>query len=111
MTAPTTRLSYGDAYDAWDRAKEDPKGIRIQFPDFAAAATFRSRLHYARQVDRRDNLQIYDEGEPLYGRSVYDTLAVSIKQDSDDEWWVYIRHVSLSDKIIESLSEMDDAAE
>ncbi len=113
MTAPTTRLSYGDAYDALDRAKDDPKGIRVKFEDFAGAATFRSRLHYARQVDRKDNLQIYeeDQGNPLYGRSVYDTLVVRIKPDTEGCSWVYIEHASIGDRVVESLSEMDDAAE
>lgn len=111
MTAPTTRLSYGDSYDALDRAKDDPKGIRIRFKDYAEASTFRSRLHYARQVDRRDNLQIYDESDPLFGRSVYDTLVVRIREDTEGAWWVYIEHASIEDKVVESLSEIEDAAE
>ena len=111
MTAPTTRLSYGDAYEAFDRAKDDPKGIRVKFEDFAGAATFRSRLHYARQVDRRDNLQIYEESDPLYGRSVYDTLVVRIKPDTEGCSWVYIEHASIGDRVVESLSELDNAAE
>jgi hypothetical protein len=111
MTAPTTRLSYGDAYDALDRAKDDLKGIRIKFSDYAAACTFRSRLHYARTVDRRDNTQIYDEGDPLYGRSVYDPLVVRIKEDTEGAWWVYVEHASIDSMIVESLSELDDAAE
>ena len=104
MTAPTTRLSYGDAYDALDRAKDDAKGIRLRFDDFAAAATFRSRLHYARQVDRRDNIEIYDSSDPLHGRSVYDPLVVRIKQDSESLWWVYIEHASIEHMVVESLS-------
>lgn len=112
MTAPTTRLSYGDAYDALERAKDDPKGIRVRFKDNAAAQTFRSRLHYARQVDRRDNLQICSEDEPLYGRSVYDTLVVRIKEDTEGAWWVYIEHATLDERTVESLSEIEsDAAE
>ena len=111
MSAPTTRLSYGDAYDALDRAKDDKTGIRIKFKDYAEAHTFRSRLHYARQIDRRDNLQIYDESDQLYGRSVYDTLVARIKEDTEGAWWVYIQHAQLGDKVVESLSEIEDAAE
>lgn len=111
MTAPTTRLSYGDAYDALERAKEDEKGIRLRFDDYAAAATFRSRVHNARQVDRRDNAEIYDEdrGNPLYGRSVYDSLIVRIRQDTAGAWWVYIEHTSIEKMVVESLSEGDAA--
>ncbi len=110
MTAPTTRLSYGDAFDAFDRAKDDPKGIRLRFSDFAAAATFRSRLHNARSVDRRDNTTIYELGDALYGRSVYDPLIVRIRQDEESLWWVYIEHTSIDKMVVESLSE-EDAAE
>lgn len=104
MTAPTTRLSYGDAYDALDRAKDDPKGIRLRFDDWASACTFRSRLHNARSVDRRDNTTIYELGDPLYGRSAYDTLIVRIKEDTDGHHWVYIEHTSIDKMIVESLS-------
>lgn len=106
MTAPTTRLSYGDAYDALDRAKDDAKGIRLRFDDYSAAATFRSRVHYARAVDRRDNAQIYDESDPLFGRSAYDPLVVRIKQDSEGLWWVYIEHASIENMVVESLSDV-----
>lgn len=112
MTAPTTRLSYGDAYEALDLAKDDAKGIRLKQKDYAAACTFRSRIHYARQIDRRDNLEIYEPSDPLYGRSVYDTLVVRIKQDTEEAWWVYIEHATLKHVVIESLSEGEaDAAE
>lgn len=111
MTAPTTRLSYGDAYEALDLAKDDAKGIRLKQKDYASAATFRSRIHYARQVDRKDNLDIYDPGDPLFGRSVYDTLVVRLKQDTEGEWWVYIEHATIANMVVESLSEAEDAAE
>jgi hypothetical protein len=109
MTAPTTRLSYGDAYDALDRAKDDPKGIRIRFADLAAAQTFRSRVHNARQVDRRDNSTIYDPSDPLYGRSVYDPMIVRIRQDEEGFHWVYIEHTSIDKMVVENLSEADAA--
>ena len=108
MTAPTTRLSYGDAYDALDRAKDDAKGIRLRFDDKASAETFRARVHNARRVDREDNLTIYTQEDPLWGRSVYDPFIVRIKQDTEGAWWVYIEHTSLKNMVIESLS---DAAE
>lgn len=112
MTAPTTRLSYGDAYEALDLAKDDAKGIRLKQKDYAAACTFRSRIHYARQVDRRDNLEIYEPSDPLYGRSVYDTLVVRIKEDTEGAWWVYIEHATIANMVVESLSEAEgDVAE
>lgn len=111
MTAPTTRLSYGDAYEALDLAKDDAKGIRLKQKDYASAATFRSRIHYARQVDRKDNLDIYDPGDPLFGRSVYDTLVVRIKQDTENRWWIYIEHATIANMVVESLSEIEEDEE
>lgn len=104
MTAPATRLAYNDAFDAMNRALDDPTGIRIQVASKAEAYTLRSRLHYARRVDRSDNSHL-DESDELYGRSVYDPLVVRIKQDVEEEWWVYIERATLNHTVIESLSE------
>lgn len=111
MTAPTTRLSYGDAYEALDLAKDDAKGVRLKQKDYASACTFRSRIHYARQIDRKDNLECCDPGDPLYGRSAYDTLVVRIKQDTEGAWWVYIEHASIASMIVESLSKIEEDEE
>jgi hypothetical protein len=111
MTAASTRLSYLDAYEALDRAKDDSKGIRVKFSSISEAQTFRARLNYARVIDRRDNCSIYTENDPLYGRSVYDPLMARIRQDTEGGWWVYIEHTNLEERVVESLGEIEDAAE
>ena len=108
MTAPTTRLSYGAEFDAFERARDDAKGIRLRCDDHSAAQTLRSRLHNARKVDRVDNTHICEPTDPLYGRSVYDPLIVRIRQDTEGCYWVYIEHTSIDKMVVESLS---DAAE
>lgn len=104
MTAPTTRLAYNDAFEAMNKALDDPTGIRIQVGSLPEAYTLRSRLHYARRIDRRDNTNL-EETDELYGRSAFDPLIVRIKQDEEGEWWVYIERSTLKHNVIESLSE------
>jgi hypothetical protein len=36
---------------------------------------------------------------------------VRIKEDTEGAWWVYVEHASIDSMIVESLSELDDAAE
>src|SRR3974390_1203144 len=107
MTFSQTRLSYQDCYDVLERAKDDPKGIRIRFEARSRAMSLRSRRNYARQIDRRDNSLIYEETDPLYGRSVYDLLTVRVMPENGNEaWWVYIEHTSIDHLEIESLSDL-----
>lgn len=105
MTAPATRLAYGDAYEYLDRALDDPAGIRIECGSKAEAYTLRSRLHYARRVDRNDNSIALPLGDELHAKSVYDILVCRIKEDTTGGWWVYIERAVIGDKVIESLSE------
>jgi hypothetical protein len=108
MSAPATRFSYSECYEAWEKAKESPKGIRVQFATIEEATTFRQRLHKARSIDRTDNTIIYGQDDPLYGRSVYDPYMVRIRQDTEDFYWVYIIPVSIEMLKIESLDEIED---
>lgn len=104
MTAPATRLAYNDAFEAMNKALDDPTGIRIQVGTLAAAYTMRSRLHYARQIDRRDNSSLPEDDE-LYARSAFDVLIVRIKADVEGKYWVYIERSTLGNLVIEPLSE------
>jgi hypothetical protein len=109
MTAPTSRLAYLDAFEAWEKADADPRGIRLRFTTKENAQTFRSRLHNARSIDRSDNTVIYreDVDNPLYGRSVYDPFVVRLKEDEEGMWWIYIERSSIDRLVVESLSEME----
>lgn len=90
MSAPTSRQSYGDCYDLYDRAVDTQHGIRFRVESENAALHLRMRLNMARQIDRRDNRQIHKLGDPMFGSSIYDPVQVLIRADDDGIWWVYI---------------------
>lgn len=108
MTASTSRLSYQDCFDVLDQALEDTKGARVKFEGYSSASYFRSRLHNARQIDRKDNRDIHSEDmtHPMFGRSVYDKLIVRIVPETEFHW-VYIEHSSIDRLEVESLSQAE----
>lgn len=109
MSLSTSRLSYDDAFEFFERALTDPKGVRACFgQDEGAATHYRMRCHVARNIDRQENEKIYDKGAPLHGRSVYDVLTLRVVQDDDlGEWWVYATR-NVAPAVIESLSELEE---
>lgn len=92
MSSPTTRQAYADVYDIWDKALEDPLGIRMQLANFDKANHLRMRLHQARTIAREDNARLYAETptHPMWGASIYDKLQCRIYTDTDRVTWLYI---------------------
>lgn len=104
MSVSNSPLSYTDCYEVFDRAVADPRGVRMQMPDFDAANHFRMRLHYARKINRAKNAEIYEPGQPLYGTSVYDQLTVRIRTIGD-RTYLYLEKNDIVPGEIESLSD------
>ena len=90
MPLPDSLHAFTTEFEAFDRAVSAEKGIRIEFSDPAPARAYRARLHQARVLDRRENRVAYKEGDPMYGRSSYDSLRVTIREDTAGKHWVYI---------------------
>lgn len=111
MPVSNSRLSYSDCFTLFDKALEDSKGARYQVNKGLTrgdAWQFRLRMHNARQIDRRDNKDLFpDPGEPLHGRSIYDPLLIQIKQDVEEKWWIYVVHTEIEAGDIEALSELE----
>lgn len=104
MVVSTSRLAFSDCFDLMEKAINDPKGIRVKFATYEDAFNFRLRLHSARKIDRRDNLDTYSEGHPMHGRSIYDQITVRIKR-FDGGAWLRLERIDTREFIIESLSE------
>lgn len=115
MPVSNSRLSYSDCFTLFDKALEDSKGARYQVnggTNYGDSWQFRLRMHNARQIDRKDNKDIYpDPGERLHGRSLFDPLIIQIKQDVEGLWWIYVVHTEIDGSEIESLSELEANAE
>ncbi len=104
MPLSDSRLAYKDCYAFLDQALEDGKGARVPFSNFASASYFRMRCHQARTINKRENKQIYQKGDPMWGLSEYDQLVVRIKEDTEGEFWVYAEIHSTAALEIELLS-------
>lgn len=109
MSISTSRGSYKDCFDVWKAALDDAEGARVKMTDFDAANHFRMRMHTARAIDRRDNKEIYEQGDKMHGASIYDPLVVRIKNE-EGEFYVYVEHVGNSLGKIERLSSKEDDA-
>lgn len=114
MTISTTRMAYADIFEIYEKAMDDPKGVRIPFNTRGDAVYYRMRLHTARTIDRNDNIKLYAKGDPLYGQSKYDVLQVRIlhgvampEEDIVECWFVYIEPRDKGVGEIESLSEVE----
>lgn len=108
MPASTSRLSYCDCFDLFDKAITDAIGTRVRVKDESAAIHLKSRLHYARKLDRDENKDVYEIGDPLYAKSRYDTIKVSSKP-SKGSWWVYLERIDATIYEVESLNGIDES--
>jgi hypothetical protein len=83
--------AYRDCIEAFDRALETPKGIKIPCVSRGHAIRLRQRFNYCRYLDRDRSKDIYQPGDPMYGLSVYDTLELRIpKKGAPDAATLYI---------------------
>lgn len=90
MSLPNSLHSYTSEIEALDRARNAERGIRIEFPSRSRAVHYRSRLHYARSLDRRENTTAVPQSSPLYGKSDFDCISISLQDDTDGKWWLYL---------------------
>lgn len=68
--------AYPDIAEVFDRALASAKGIQLTFENANAVTTFCGRAHNYRYLDRKESKKVYNEGEPMYGRSAYDPLMI-----------------------------------
>ena len=110
MPRTDAKFAYEDCYAILDKALLDASGVRVGMLDEASCHTFRSRLNYARMLDRRQNRDAYDSSHPMHGQSEYDKLQFRIIEGDDEckrissPWWVYVEHLKMP-SVVESLSD------
>jgi hypothetical protein len=107
MSYPNSHMAYTDCFEVMDRALADEKGVRLLMADRTAAEYQRTRINYARKMNRRQNEKIYSDPEhPLHGASAYDKLVCRIKQ-YNGKCWLYVEHYAPIYKGIEDLTEIE----
>lgn len=107
MSFSNSRQSYKDCEDFLDKALSDPTGARRFVGDHGQATYFRHRCNHFRTLDRAENSKTYKPGDPMHGKSVYDVIALRLKQDTADDWYVYAEKWMIEEADIESLSEIE----
>src|SRR5215472_7384939 len=86
----------------------DPKGIKIKFKRLNAAEHLRSRIHQARKIDRKENMRVFKEGDPMYGRSEFDNIVTRIGRDGSDTFWLNLIRRDRQIYGIESLADGEE---
>lgn len=107
MTLPTSLKAYPDCEALWDAALADKAGARARVRSQDAAINLRSRMHYYRNLLRKQNRDVYDANHPLHGTSVYDHLFIQMFPDEDDRtvFWLYVCPRDSGELLIEGLSD------
>ena len=103
MSLPTSLLAYASELDAFRRANATERGIRIEFPDERSARAYLARLHQARVLDRKENKDVYAPGDPMFGKSDYDTIRVSKREDETGKFWLYLEKNEVIPGFVEEL--------
>jgi len=71
-------FAFADIQEAFERALNSDKGVRITCKSRGAAVSLRSRFNYWRTLNRKDNAITYDPNHVMHGRSIYDRLVLRI---------------------------------
>jgi hypothetical protein len=113
MTTSTSRMSFLDCQDIFDKALADGKGVRVLFETEGSANHFIGRMHRFRELDRIDNASSFDLGHPLHGKSVYDQCVVRRPRaegfaSGEVGFWVYVEKMTIENMVIEPLSGIEE---
>lgn len=93
MSLPTSPRSYDDCYEIFDKALADDRGVKVKVEDYNQAIHLRTRMNYARVLDRKKNMQIFEMGHPMFNASQYDPVRVRFANE-DDGWFVFVEKYS-----------------
>jgi hypothetical protein len=80
MALTDSIAAYEDCFQAFERAAKSKKGIRILFEDKKTANYFRLRMNYARVLQRREAVRMYDRTDPRFGKSEFDKFRLKMSK-------------------------------
>lgn len=112
MSLPKSSQAYHDCHDIYDKAiasiDNGGNGVRLKMADYGDANYMRMRMNQARVINRRDNSEVFNPGDPLYQASVWDALVLRIKK-IDDQHYLYVEPAGISTDGVEEIPANDDA--
>lgn len=91
MPLPNTPGAYSDCFEIWERAIQLRVGCRtLVGPSLPDVHYLRMRMHQARAIRRAESRRAYPKDHPLYDTSEYDKYKLTIKDDDDGDFWLYV---------------------
>jgi len=108
VSLPDSPGAYNDCYDLYQRAIDTPGGVRTLLSTKNEAYFFQLRMHKFRTIQRRNSRRTYPTDHPLYDTSEFDPLQVTIREDTEGGWWVYVKPHGAKLTIIEPIEEPSD---
>lgn len=66
------------AREIWEMAIESKSGLSLSYESKRAAEAARFALYTARNSNRRENAEIFPEGDPQHGKSPWDVFRVQV---------------------------------
>lgn len=88
MPLPNNLVAYRDVQAIMSRALQAERGVKIKCANHGAAIGLRQRMYKFRMMERKDSTQIYAQDDPHYGKSDYDVLSVTLKEEG--YWYVVL---------------------
>jgi hypothetical protein len=101
MSVSLSHNAFEDCFALFTRASESPNGIEARFSSKGAAMHFRTRLHWARTLWRRQSMEINNPGDPEFGVSPFDNITIEDPRHSGADWWLRLRKQELTMEIRE----------
>lgn len=87
MGQPTSLHAYPQARALWDKALFSTNGIKVGLT-WKKATNLRFSMYALRKKEKEESRKIYEEGDPLFNASPWDSLQISIQDpapDSEDD--------------------------
>jgi hypothetical protein len=109
VSLPHQIAAYEDCFEIFDAALADPKGARACPITREKAYHLRMRMNMARYLHRRESMRMYPVEDQRHGKSEYDKLKTTIKEDTSGEWWVYVERWGGDIAVIEPLTEVEES--
>lgn len=107
MTLSAQISAYEDCLALFERALNDKLGARACLGTRDRARIFVMRMHQARQLERDEAKKQFPKDDPRWGKSEFDVLRVTMREDTENDWWVYLDRPGAEILAIDSLSELE----
>ena len=105
MALSSSINAYTDCLEFLERSLDEARGARIWFHTEGEANHWRMRCNQARKLHREQNKRSHEVNTKMWGVSEYDPLVMTVREGSDEVWWVYAQKMELAANRVEAIPE------